>query len=425
MGAQFDEDISWVANDAEQIQRVVKALYRVHRLLSVITDIDALLARITEEGRSVAQAEASSLLLYDAEADELYFHIALGLSGDQDTLKRKVRLKLNQGIAGAAAATHSSIVVDNVSRDPRFFADVDAIIQFQTRNLLAVPLMDRDRLIGVLELVNKSGGGTFSTLDRQVMEMFASLAASAVVNARLIEEQIRNERLAAIGQAVTGLSHYTKNIVTGLSSSADLIDMGLKTNNLEVLQRTWPVFKRSTRRISLFVQDMLSYSKPRNPVRESCRLPQIIEEARQTFAELFVRKNIDLQINTQEMNRPVFVDPQGLYRCLLNLLTNAADAVPEPGGCVEITARAISADRFEITVADNGPGVPEDLRHRIFDPFFSTKGTQGTGLGLAVSRKIAREHGGDVSVESASSGGALFRIILPMNIPAQEDGKEA
>ncbi len=397
----------------EELQRIVGALYRVHRLVAALTDLETLLGRITEESRHVARAEASSLMLYDPETDELYFRVALGESGDQEALKRGVRLKLGQGIAGMTAQSRASIVVADVRKDSRFFPGVDSAIQFQTRNLLAVPMIDRDQLIGVLEVVNKIGEETFSPLDLRVMEMFSAIAASVVTNARLIEEHIRNERFAAIGQAITTLSHHTKNIVTGLSSSADLIDMGLQNGNIEVLQRTWPVFKRSTKRVSNFVQDMLSFSKTRTPLREQCTAASLIAEAQETFTELFARKNIEISVDTSGATGTVWVDPEALYRCLLNVLINAAEAVPEDHGRIAITARTLEDAQLEICIEDNGPGVPETHRERIFDPFFSTKGSQGTGLGLAVTRKIAREHGGDIVVSGAPGGGASFRMVIP------------
>ena len=135
-------------------------------------------------------------------------------TGNQEALKNLVRLKLNQGIAGVAAATRECINVGDVASDPRFFRDADAASKFQTRSVLAVPMIDREALVGVLEVVNKVGGGAFTDTDTHVMEMFSSVAATAIVNARLIEENLRAERLAAIGQAVAGLSHYTKNIIT-------------------------------------------------------------------------------------------------------------------------------------------------------------------------------------------------------------------
>ncbi len=408
------DHIPWLHNVApEDVRRIVEALYRVHGLIAVITDLGTLLERIMEEGKEVAQAEACSLMLYDPEAQELYFQVAQGETGDQAALKNQVRLKLDQGIAGAAAATRKSINVSNVAEDARFYAGADAISRFKTHSLLAVPLLDRDTLVGVLEVINKTGGGAFTEIDLHVMEMFSSLAATSIMNSRLIEENLRKERMAAIGQAVAGLSHYIKNIITGMSGSTELIDAGLRTKNTELLETSWPIYKRSTRKISIFVQDMLAFSKPRQPMREACRIRAILEDAAQTLLGLLPQKKVALTIDTDEAIQAVYVDPQGMFSCILNLFTNAADAVAEGTGAIHAKASIVPEGGLVLTISDNGPGIPEDQRRSVFEPFYSTKGTKGTGLGLAVTQKIVREHGGEISVERAPEGGALFRIVLP------------
>lgn len=421
MDNEFREDFPWLESASrEEMKRTVEALYRVHKFIGALTDLDSLLEYITEESQLVAGADASSIILYDRESEDLYFHVALGESSNKETLKREIRLKLGQGIAGTAAATRKSVNVLNAQEDARFCRSADDATNFQTRSLLAVPMLDRDQLIGVLEVVNKVDGVEFSALDMRVMEMFSAVAATAISNARLVQEKIETERLAAIGQAVTGLSHYTKNIVTGLNSSADLIEMGLTQNNFDILTRTWPVFKRSTRRITHFVQDMLSYSKPRKPYREWFSLPEVLDEVVESYADLFTQKKISLTTRIEGLQRPIYAEPQSLHRCLLNLVTNAADAVPETNGQININVIEPDDESVVISVEDNGPGVADEHLRKIFDPFFSTKGSKGTGLGLAITRKIIEEHGGELAVGRSAMGGAAFRITLPMDYASQE-----
>lgn len=408
------------------MNRAMEALYHMHGLMAALTDLDTLLERISEEGRQVAQAEAVSVMLYDEHDDELYFHVALGDSGDQEILKREVRLKLGQGIAGAAALERTTIHVPNVEQDNRFFRGADEASRFKTRSLLAVPMIDRNQLVGVLEVVNKVGADAFSPLDQYVMEIFSSLAASAVANARLIEEQIRNERLAAIGQALTGLTHHIKNILTGLNSSVELIDMALKNEDDDLVRKTWPVLRRSTHRISNFVQDLLTFAKPRKPALQPCDAHRLLVEVCDTVHDLAERKGISLQIKAVGDIPPIQADPEALFRCLMNLVGNAVDAVPHGEGSICVAISRPVRDRFELCIKDNGPGIPPSIRNKVFDVFFSTKGTRGTGLGLACAAKIAREHGGDLALLD-SDNGACFRLTLPVhgpdisNKPVQEE----
>ncbi|HRK35711.1 MAG TPA: ATP-binding protein [Candidatus Hydrogenedentes bacterium] len=416
MTTNASDTAAWLHEVApDDLRRTVDVLYRVHRLVALVTDLPTLLHQIMDESKQVAQAEACALMLYDRITEELYFEVALGESGDQNALKREVRLKLGQGIAGTAAIERVSINVPDARADARFYKQADEASRFETRSLLAVPLVDRDSLIGVLEVVNKVGGGPFSRADLHVMEMFSGLVATSIANARLIDENLRAERLAAIGQAVAGLSHYAKNIITGLSGSVDLIDQGLAQNNSEFIERSWPIFKRSTNRIATFVEDMLSFSKARTPLIEPFDVRSVIADACETISGTIARKKINLVVDTDDLADGAKADQRGMYRCLLNLLSNAGDAVPREGGLIRVSARTVESGALVIEVADNGPGVPEDMTRRIFDPFFSTKGSQGTGLGLAVTQKIIVEHGGQITVSRAAEGGALFRIVLPQH----------
>ncbi len=416
VSANLPENAAWLDNvSPEELRRIVDVLYRVHRFISLITDLNTLLARIMEESKQVANAEACSLMLYDPSTEELYFEVALGESGDQEALKREIRLAKGEGIAGVAAGERQSVNVHDVRKDPRFFRFADETSRFETRSILAVPLVDRDELIGVIEVVNKVGGPHFTDTDLHVMEIFGGLVATSIANARLIEENLQAERLAALGQAVAGLAHYTKNIITGMSGSVDLIDQGLERSNTEFLERSWPILKRSTKRIANFVEDMLAFSKPRVPRREPTDIPALIEDVSQTFWAMLSRKKVELIVETAEVSKPFDIDGRGLYRCLLNLVLNAAEAMPKEGGLIRIEARVAETDTLVIEVADNGPGIPERDHKRIFDPFFSTKGSQGTGLGLAVCQKIIAEHHGNITVGQSKEGGALFRIVIPRN----------
>ena len=189
---KINDEKSWLAEvPLDEMQRIVDALYRLHRLHASITDLDGLLEALLEESQAVAHAEASSLLLYDPTLDELYFHMARGETGDQQALKEGLRLKLGEGIAGIVAQTRASLNVAEAQTDPRVHRNADSISNFDTRSLLALPLVENDELLGVLELVNKVGGGPFTDFDQRVMEMFSSQAASAISRAEAISASWR------------------------------------------------------------------------------------------------------------------------------------------------------------------------------------------------------------------------------------------
>lgn len=409
---QIDQPAEWLDDvSTDEVRRIVDALYRVHHLNAVITDMGTVLRRIMEESRQLAAAEACSLLLFDDTTRELYFFEAFGDRGDQEALKRRVRLKLGEGIAGAAAESRTSIIVNDAGNDPRVFREADAVTNLRTRTLLAVPMVRKGELVGVIEVVNKVDGA-FNDADQHILELFASMAAGVLLNARLIEENLRSERLAAVGQTVAGLSHHTRNILAGLQGSVELIDEGLGHDDMPVVRKGWNVLKRSAERLSMVVSDMLAYAKDREAVKSPCDLRPVIDEVVESFRLLFARKDATFKVDAQGLPQTVLADAEALHRAVLNLISNAGDAIPEKNG--ELLLRAgVEDSELRIELHDNGSGVEPQGLGRIFDPFYSTKGSGGTGIGLAVTAKIVKEHGGTIEVERSPLGGALFRIRIP------------
>jgi len=247
-----------------------------------------------------------------------------------------------------------------------------------------------------------------------LLDAIGNAAGIAVENAQLYKDKIQNERLAAMGQAISGLSHYIKNIVAAMDTSHAMVEKALAAEDLSVIDRVWKILRRSNQRISNLVLDMLAYSKDRKPDLQPCYINEVCKEAAELCHDRIRTKHGQLQLQLDPKLPRILADPQGIHRCLLNLLTNAIDALNEEEGKVKISTQKQGESEVLITVDDNGAGIPENIRKRIFDVFFSTKGSQGTGLGLAVTKKIIEEHGGNIEVQSSEGEGTKFVIRLPI-----------
>lgn len=403
----------WMESASEaDMPRMIDALYRVQKLNSVVRDYQAVLDALMVESQLIAGAEASSLLLFDEGKEELYFSVALGDSSAGNRRLKEVRLRLDQGVAGEAARLRKTINVADASEDARVHREADEATGFSTRSLLAVPMVDRERLVGVLEVVNKVDAGAFSTFDERIMEMFASLGASVIVQARLIEENLQAERMAAIGQTVSGLSHYSKNLLGSVGASIELIDEGIEADDVGSVVGPWRIMKRSVARISNIIEDMLAYSKERRPLLTSCSVEGIIEDALASLSPMISKQGVEVKKDIRVQGECV-LDERSMHRCLLNLLVNALDAVEVNGaGWIGVSAWMEGENELHMVVEDNGSGIDEAVLEKIFDPFFSTKGSKGTGLGLAVTRKVVEEHGGSIVARNRDDGGGVFEIVL-------------
>lgn len=237
----------------------------------------------------------------------------------------------------------------------------------------------------------------------------------------LEQELIRSERLAAIGQTVAGLAHCVKNILYGLKGGVYVVNTGLKNNNSEQLKTGWDMVNRNIGKISDLVMDLLSYSKEREPEYRRCLLNAVTGEVCDLM-ELSAREfGIKLDRNFDPGLGEVSLDPKGIHRCVLNLVSNAMDACRfdldrEKEHVVEVKTTLEDKDMVVIEISDNGCGMDDEVKNKIFTSFFSTKAGAGTGLGLLVTQKIISEHGGTISVESEAGKGSTFTIRLPLKV---------
>lgn len=390
--------------------RIINALSRVGEFISSITDLNKLLELIMEESKVVADAEASSLMLYDGESNQLYFEIALG---DKADAVKQIRLDLGEGIAGTCAKERRIINIQDASKDDRHFKQADQVSQFKTKSIMAVPLISKNKLIGVLEVLNKIGKDQFDEEDEKVLKIFSDQAAIAIENSQLIVANIQAEKLAAMGQALASISHYVKNILSATKGSISVMDNALEKDNFDVIKQIFPVLKRSNLKMSGLVQDMLTYSKERKPEFAISNINTVIEDVINMNSESAKNKNVKLSAFFSEDISDSMFEEKSIMDAVLNLVGNAIDCVEESKGKVSVSSQLLNGNKIVLKIIDNGCGIPADIQKKIFDPFFSTKGSKGTGLGLAVTKKVIEEHKGTIELISEIDKGTTFIITIP------------
>ena len=239
----------------------------------------------------------------------------------------------------------------------------------------------------------------------------------ALANLRLVEHRLRSERLAGVGQTVASLSHSIKNILQGLRGGADVVELGLRKQNMGVVNGGWDIVSRNLERIYELTMNMLAFSKQRQPEIELENLVFQLEEVMALVSAQYETKKVALISDFASDMPPVPIDGGAIHQAVLNLLSNALDAVEPETGIVTLRCEIDeAADRVVISVADNGAGISPKTRQRLFEPFHSTKGLKGTGLGLVVTKKVVDEHGGTIRVDSSRDQGTTFTISLPLQL---------
>jgi len=239
---------------------------------------------------------------------------------------------------------------------------------------------------------------------------------------RLVEEKTRKlveaERLAAVGQTVAGLAHAIKNITSGLTGGMYVLEKGVELDNKSYLNQGWQMIRGNVEKVKGLAVDLLNYAKQREP---DYQLGDPNVPAREVFS-LMVSRAGELGVSLKsDLARDIpraWFDTEGIHRVLLNLVTNALDACTDLSCTPRAREVAIRTSKpqgwaVEYEVSDNGCGMDEETKKIVFQTFFSTKGSKGTGLGLMIAKKIVDEHGGVISLSSEKGKGTSFFVRLP------------
>jgi signal transduction histidine kinase len=251
-----------------------------------------------------------------------------------------------------------------------------------------------------------------------VLDAFGSVAAVIELATNINRIKEMQKELAFLGQSIAALSHDIKNVLEGLQGGAYVVDEALKDQDQELMKKGWSVVKKNINEISRLVQNILYSTKKRKPVYEAIALEKMLMESIAFFYEKAQSIECKLRANANPRLPVVHMDPGAMRRMLINLLSNALEACSRDKG-KDFHAIAVKADFFDrrhfmFEVVDDGVGMDDATSEKIFTQFFSTKGTDGTGLGLMVVHEIVKQHDGRIEVLSSPGKGSTFRIILPI-----------
>jgi signal transduction histidine kinase len=278
-----------------------------------------------------------------------------------------------------------------------------------------------DTSISPQQILQQGGASRRFTEDHlKLMVAIGHQAALAVEDTRYYSAMVQAERLAAVGQTIATLSHHIKNILQGIRGGSYLIEMGLTEHDESIVGKGWKIVEKNQNKISALVMDMLTFSKEREPDLTAANINTIVHDVLELMQTRAQEEHVELRCHLAEDMPELVFDPEGIHRALLNIVTNAIDAVAavDPPGRVAVkTSYLPERNVVQVEIRDNGPGIAADQMDKLFSPFVSTKKSRGTGLGLPVSQKIVAEHGGKIAVESLPGQGACFTVELPAVSP--------
>lgn len=380
-----------------------RRLLSISQVLTSTLDLLTLLDVIVNAARDLTETEATSILLLDNKTGQLYFEAVTGSKSEE--IKREVVPP--NSLAGWVAREGEVQIIDDVSKDTRFYAQPDERTGFHTHALIAVPMKVKERVIGVLEAINPIDGDTFDAHDIELLTTLSAQAAIAIENARLFHQSdLVSEMVHELRTPLTSIVAYSELILrqdippdmahefvdTIYQEALHLSSMTNAFLELSRLQSGRIRFQMAPFALSTLVTDVLNLLQPQADERE-LRLEKLVPD------------------------EPVVAigDRERIRQVLVNLTSNAVK-YNRPAGTVALILEQLPGDQVNILVKDTGRGIPaKDLPH-IFEKFYRVPDSegyaQGTGLGLHIVKQIVEAHGSPIRVESVVDSGTTFSFTL-------------
>lgn len=434
----------------------LQLLYEVaEELVRPAHTLESLMQRILELTLDAVRADRGCVLLKDAVGDELTPLVfcqrrrkplssgiggeALELAAASDATSSDnvvsaesthEQMPISRSITGYVLRHGKAVRTSDALHDVRFEGG-QSIASSGIREAICAPMRGQETLLGVFyidistdTLADGVTGGTGSLSDEHLKSVLAVArqSALAVESRQFHDALLKAERFAAMGQTIAVLSHHIKNILQGVRGGGYLIQMGLDQSKDDIIRQGWGIVERNQNRIYDLVMDMLSFTKDRVPDLQSGDVNRICAEVAELAATPASQYGVNFEFRPEPGLPLAAFDHEGLHRSVLNVALNAIDAVAESENATVVLQTSYDKvnDVMLVAVTDNGPGIPEDHRATVFNLFESSKGERGTGIGLPVSRKIIREHGGRIRIEGGPGEGTRFVLSWPRGNPSSE-----
>ncbi len=366
-------------------------------------NIDRLLGIILENATNSIQADRGTLYIVDELKGELWSKVAQG----KDMVE--IRLPMGKGLAGVVAKTGEIINIPDAYADKRFNPEIDKKTGYRTRNILTMPMKNKGgKIIGVFQLLNKRGG-PFTRDDEDFIDALSAGASIAIENARLAQEMVQSERLSSVGRMASAIIHDIKNPMNTIRVYAQV--MKKKSGNEEAVKLADEMIRQVDRLVNM-LQEILDFSRGVSATNiVEVNLGETLDAILVFIEKDLSKHNIQLLKQLHYIG-PCMMDADKMTRVFYNIASNARDAMPTGGS---LTVSTLEVDKLvRISFRDTGSGMPEEVKKRIFEPFMSYGKKHGTGLGMAIVKKVIDDHDGRIEIESEMGKGTEMSIYLPL-----------
>jgi K+-sensing histidine kinase KdpD len=396
----LDKQRNLIENRVKKLDRLIEA----SRIINSTLDLDKLLGLILDAAAKSIEADRGTLYLVDPVKQELWSKVLQGSN------MVEIRLPMGKGIAGYVAQTGEIINIPDAYKDSRFNPDIDKRTGYRTRNMLCMPMKNKDgKIIGVFQLLNKKDGA-FAKDDEQFIDAFSAHASIAIENARMAQEMVQNERLSAVGRMASVIIHDIKNPMGTLRVYAQV--MKKKSGNEEAGKLADEMIRQVDRFVNM-TQEILDFTRGVSASNFAEMEFGEVMDGVLTFIENDLTKNNIQLVKNAEYKGKIQLDQDKMVRVFYNIASNARDAMPNGGSLTVSTTQENGFVRIDFK--DTGSGMPEEVKKRIFEPFMTYGKKHGTGLGMAIVKKVIDDHKGRIEIDSEMGKGTTIKIFLPIS----------
>ena len=323
-------------------------------------------------------------------------------------------------IIDSVMETAQGLLVTDVMNSEQFRGD-PWFQRFNTKKVICSAIKTDESVSGVIYIDSDNSEFKWDNKHFKMLELTGQFLGLATQNVLLRAAKDESKRLVAAGKATLQLSHSVKNILQMVGGAAEVIDFGLKSNEIHRVKRSWDVLKPNIERLKKFTLDMLDYSKERKLELEACDFNRVIQSSIESLQTQLKMKKTKLLIRVDQNMPDVELDSERIHEMSLNLILNAIDIVDESTGVVNVETKYLKdACEVQLNVTDNGPGMTEEIKKIIFEPFESGKNKFGTGLGMPIAKQVVDQHNGRIEIDSEVGKGATFSVYLPAKVVKQE-----
>lgn len=423
--AQAIENARFIEAEKDRA-RLFEDLLEIHRSITQSLDTETILTLAGHRLASITHATHVYIWRFDAPTQMLHGLLTTAVE-DVESFRAASFPLAHQSLAADAILTRGLVIQEDTLEKSRSSRDLTP--RYGVRSLMSLPLMVQGEPIGVVTIADKRGPRPWTSSEQLQATLVSGQLAISLANARLFEDLkasyarleaaqahlVERERLAAIGELSAIVAHEVRNPLAVIYNSMSALSRDLSPSPQAAALLA--IINEECERLNAIVGDLLDFAKPVTPMIQLLELSALVDETLERIRALPLSEGIQLRVDLSGAPLRIPVDSHMFRQALFNLSVNAIQAIAKTGGEMRIVGtRGIHPNGeawWGIEVQDSGPGLSDDIKDRVFQPFFTTRAA-GSGLGLALVKRFAESHHGTIAAGNAAKGGAVFTLRLPL-----------